>query len=190
MASAETVNLARRGQAYYDEHLRVDLQKTHLGMFASCPRCALGTRSGTWLPGWCSGAGWYVGRPSRLRVEAFVEASNDSQEIGNPDVAVTGTKRHAGNKRFARHLRKHRVELFVFLTQPGVIEATNHRAEQALWPAVVNRKVWGGNRTCRGAWMQGILNPVLHTSWQRGLHALTWLQAALCSTTPALLPSR
>jgi transposase len=38
------------------------------------------------------------------------------------------------------------MQWFWFLIDP-TIAATNHRAEQAIRPAVVNRKVWGGNRT-------------------------------------------
>jgi hypothetical protein len=35
-----------------------------------------------------------------------------------------------------------------------------HRAKQTLRPAVVNRKVWGGNRTWLGAWAQSVLTSV------------------------------
>ena len=58
-------------------------------------------------------------------------------------------KTHPPNQRLAKHLRKHRGQLFAFLRHPG-IDATNYRAEQAIRPAVVNRKVWGGNRTEAG----------------------------------------
>jgi hypothetical protein len=37
-------------------------------------------------------------------------------------------------------------EIVTFLYCPG-LEATNWRAEQAIRPMVVERKVWGGNRT-------------------------------------------
>jgi len=37
-------------------------------------------------------------------------------------------------------------------------------AEQAIRPAVVNRKVWGSSRTQRGAQAQGILMSVLRTA--------------------------
>src|SRR5256885_3964799 len=40
--------------------------------------------------------------------------------------------------------------LFLYLNCPG-LEATNWRGEQAIRPAVVARKVWGGNRTENGA---------------------------------------
>lgn len=53
------------------------------------------------------------------------------------------------NDRFARHLYNHAPSWFLFLLDPQ-IPATNHRAEQALKTPIVNRKVWGGNRTLEG----------------------------------------
>jgi len=69
-------------------------------------------------------------------------------------------KSNSCNERLAKHLWKHRDQLFTFLRHRG-IDATNYRAEQALRPAVVNRKVWGGNRTETGAAAQAILMTVL-----------------------------
>src|SRR5207253_877756 len=50
----------------------------------------------------------------------------------------------------AKHLRNHFEQWFAFVFDPR-IEPTNWKAEQAIRPAVVNRKVWGGNRTAAGA---------------------------------------
>ena len=50
-------------------------------------------------------------------------------------------------KRFAKHLANEFPAVFLFLRDPS-IDATNWRAEQAIRPAVVIRKVCGGNRTC------------------------------------------
>ena len=86
----------------------------------------------------------------------------------------------AANQRFAKHLHRNREFLFTFLTCAG-LEATNWRAEQALRPAVVNRKVWGGNRTWRGAHTQEILNSVRQTCRQQKRSWLTPLIAMLCS---------
>jgi len=58
--------------------------------------------------------------------------------------------RHHENRKLLAHLRRERGTLFTFLESPG-IPATNWRAEQAIRPAVVNRKTWGGNRTWPGA---------------------------------------
>ena len=49
------------------------------------------------------------------------------------------------------------------------VDATNWRAEHAIRPAVVNRKICGGNRTQRGAQTQQILASVVRTARQRGL---------------------
>ena len=51
---------------------------------------------------------------------------------------------------FAKHLTTEWKALFTFLCNPAV-DATNWRAEQAIRPAVVTRKVCGGNRSWRGA---------------------------------------
>ena len=58
--------------------------------------------------------------------------------------------------------------VFLFLRDPS-IDATNWRAEQAIRPAVVIRKVCGGNRTRQGADTQQVLSSVVRTARQRGL---------------------
>lgn len=71
-------------------------------------------------------------------------------------------------QRFAAHLTTEADALLTFLGHPA-LDATNWRAEHALRPAVVTRKVCGGNRTVRGAQTQQILASVLRTLDQRGL---------------------
>jgi hypothetical protein len=51
----------------------------------------------------------------------------------------------------------------------------------------VNRKVWGGNRTRRGADTQQVLMSVLRTLKLRGLDAIDWLQRKLTHQNPPLL---
>jgi transposase len=80
--------------------------------------------------------------------------------------------------RLSWHLWRHLDEWFVFLDRPWV-EATNWKAEQAIRPAVVNRKVWGGNRTEAGARAQGVLLSVLRTCWQAGRSALDFISQTL-----------
>jgi transposase len=87
------------------------------------------------------------------------------------------------NRRLAKHLLRHRMQWFWFLIDPQ-IDATNYRAEQALRPAVVNRKVWGGNRTWIGAKAQSILTSVLRTCAQKGRSALDHLVEILCLPRP------
>ena len=93
---------------------------------------------------------------------------------------VTPVKTHPPNERFCRHLLRHSDQLFTFLRSQG-IDATNHRAEQAIRPAVVNRKVWGGNRTEAGAIAQSILMTVLFTAVKNGQDALKFMSRLLRS---------
>ena len=71
-------------------------------------------------------------------------------------------------QRFANHLATEFTVLLTFLWDPAV-DATNWRAEQAIRPAVVTRKVCGGNRTRRGADTQQVLASVVRTARQRQL---------------------
>ena len=74
----------------------------------------------------------------------------------------------AAAERFAKHLANEFPAVFLFLCDPS-IDATNWRAEQAIRPAVVTRKVCGGNRTRRGADTQQVLASVVRTARQRHL---------------------
>jgi transposase len=104
------------------------------------------------------------------------------------DVA-SGRFTNDANRRMAGHILKHVCEWFWFLIDP-TIDATNWRAEQAIRPAVLIRKVWGGNRTPAGGEAQSILCSVLATLKQRGASAFNWLTRTLCSPSPiSLLPA-
>jgi transposase len=92
------------------------------------------------------------------------------------------------NRKLAAHLYAERDALFTFLTHPGT-DATNWRAEQAIRPAVVNRKVWGGNRTWRGAVTQGRMMSVLRTASQQGVDAIDFLTRLARAPTPSEVPS-
>lgn len=87
-------------------------------------------------------------------------------------------KTHRANERLAGFCYRHAEELFTFLRHEG-IDATNWRGEHALRGAVVNRKVWGGNRTWRGAQTQSVLMSVLNTLRLRGEDAVAWLHKKL-----------
>ena len=100
-------------------------------------------------------------------------------------------KTHPPNERLAAHLHRHAGQLFTFLRHKG-IDATNHRAEQAIRPAVVNRKVWGGNRTEAGAVAQSILMTVLFTAAKLkrdGLQVVSQILSSPRGQRPLLLPS-
>jgi transposase len=95
-------------------------------------------------------------------------------------------KRNAANDRLRRHLSAHLGEWFLFLFDPRV-EATSNRAERAIRPAVVNRKVWGGNRTDAGAHAQSILMSVITTCHRTTIDVLDFLSNTRRSTTPLTL---
>lgn len=85
---------------------------------------------------------------------------------------------NAANNRLAAHLYRHGEQWFLFLLDPQ-IPATNYRGEQAIRPAVVNRKVWGGNRTAAGAAAQAITMSVLQTCKQRAIDAFAYISHIL-----------
>ena len=87
---------------------------------------------------------------------------------------------HPGNRAFQKHLAGHREEILTFLYEPD-IEATNWPAEQAIRPLVVNRKVFGGNRTPAGGHAQEVLGSVFATLAQRALDTLSVVSSILCS---------
>lgn len=88
------------------------------------------------------------------------------------DRLLNGRFTNPDNERFAKHLRRYRDALFVFLDRADV-EATNHPAEQAIRFAVVNRKTCGGgNRTAKGAKAQSILMSVLQSSRRKGIRVI------------------
>lgn len=100
---------------------------------------------------------------------------------------ASGRFSDTANRRLAKHLSKHPLAWFWFLIDP-TIEATNHWAEQAMRPAVVNRKVWGGNRTWLGARAQSLLTSVIRTCEQRTLEPFNFLRSLLCQPHPQLIP--
>lgn len=104
-------------------------------------------------------------------------------------------RRVAAYRTFTKHLWNHFEQWFTFLFNP-VVEATNWLAEQAIRPAVVNRKVWGGNRTPAGAWAQGVLMSVLETVSRTTRSMVDYVSESLRAfgnrmlNRPTLLPGR
>lgn len=89
------------------------------------------------------------------------------------------------NRKLVKHLNKERSALFTFLRHPEV-EATNWWGEHAVRPAVVQRKVCGGNRTWRGAHTQEVLMSVLRTCHQQDVDFYPLLVRLLRSPTPVV----
>jgi transposase len=89
-------------------------------------------------------------------------------------------------RRFQTHLIVEYDAIFSFLFDP-TLDATNWRAEQALRPAVVTRKMCGGgNRTAHGAETQQVLASVLRTAHQRGLDTTDLFVTLLRAPTPTV----
>jgi len=86
---------------------------------------------------------------------------------------------HPGNRTFQKHLAGHSDQILTFLYEPD-IEATNWPAEQAVRPLVVNRKVFGGNRTPAGGHAQEVLGSVFATLAKRALDSLSFLSRVIC----------
>jgi transposase len=91
------------------------------------------------------------------------------------------------NLRFLKHLTREQPHLFTFLHDLDV-EATNWWSEQAIRPAVVTRKVCGGNRTWLGALTQEVLASVHATSRKHGLSPLDVFADIYSSPAPVVVP--
>lgn len=100
--------------------------------------------------------------------------------------------RHPALVRLAKHLETEMTALFTFLVVPNT-DATTWRAEQAIRPAVILRKVCGGNRTATGAQTHEVLASVLQTTHQRGLDPhpilIDLLHTPSARPSPALVPA-
>ena len=104
-----------------------------------------------------------------------IEASID-RLLDDPDL-------HDESIRFALHLLTNRDALFLFLDRPD-LEATNHLAEKAIRPAVINRKTSGGNRTFNGAHAQAVIMSILRTAKLRSISAINVLADMLRAPQP------
>ena len=75
---------------------------------------------------------------------------------------------NANAARLVKRLLKFNLELFLFLYHPEM-EATNNRAERALRPLVIGRKVFGGSRSLRGARTLSVISTLVRTCDLRNL---------------------
>jgi len=140
---------------------------------------------------------WARGTPRQVRdllIEALEARRLDAWsraaavlDIGERlDLVFEDAQPHDANRRLVKHLAHERGALFAFLTVDGV-DATNFRAEQAVRPAVVNRKVWGGNRSDRGAETQSRVMTFLRTAHQQGADAIALLVSLARAPTPGVV---
>lgn len=124
---------------------------------------------------------WLRALKDVLKRAIRVRDQRDSAEIG-PDALIEAIDqverefdhllkhcpRHTSCRRLRGHLQRERGAMFTFLHRDAV-PASNFLAEQAIRPAVVNRKMSGGNNTETGARTQEVLMTVLHTGRKRRL---------------------
>ncbi len=114
------------------------------------------------------------------------EAAGQAERLGAAvDRLIGGQTTYAPNRRLLAHLGRERGALFTFLATPGV-QATNWRAEQAIRPAVVCRKQWGGNATWDGAATWQVLASVLATAAQQQRDPVALLVGLLRAPGPVV----
>jgi transposase len=89
------------------------------------------------------------------------------------------------NDTFARHLRNHGPEWFLFLLEPGQ-PATNYLAELALRLPISNRKIFGGNRTDAGCQAQVIICSTIQTCRQQKRSAFAFIRDAVCGLAQSI----
>jgi transposase len=82
-------------------------------------------------------------------------------------------------RRLAKRLWQHGENLFTFLLYPGVVTPDNNRAERAIRPAVVLRKISGGSRTANGANASADLLSLSQTCRLNGISFAPFLLKAL-----------
>jgi transposase len=82
-------------------------------------------------------------------------------------------------RRLAKRLWQHGENLFTFLLHPGIVTPDNNRAERAIRPAVVLRKISGGSRTANGANASADLLSLSQTCRLNGISFVPFLLKAL-----------
>ena len=93
---------------------------------------------------------------------------------------------------FPRKVKALLAEALAARDERGAGRLSPRRAEHALRPAVVNRKVWGGNRTWAGARAQAVLMSVLQTAKLHGTGSMDFLSRLLRAPAghePLLIPA-
>jgi transposase len=102
------------------------------------------------------------------------------QVRGELGQVLGGRIEEPANLRFANHLRTHEHELLTYLEVPGM-PATTALVEQEVRPAVVVRKISGGNRQLHGAHVHEVLRTIGRTAERNGKRLIDVLPALLCT---------
>ena len=128
-------------------------------------------------------AAYRVGPPSQEDLQDLYAAYEEYVQRLR-DLTVR-PRRGEGNRTFAKHLHHYAHAWFTFLLQPE-LPATNHQAEQALRTPIVNRKVFGGNRTEAGCQAQVIPCSAIQTCKQQKRSAFAFLRDAVCGVVHSI----
>ena len=115
-----------------------------------------------------------VGQASRSELEAAHE-----EHVERLLRLTSRLRADERNNVLARHLAQYGPGWFQFLLEPDV-PATNFPAEQALRTPIVNRKVFGGNRTPAGCRAQERISSAIQTCRQQKRSAFAFLREAIC----------
>jgi transposase len=177
--------LVRDGWAVYRRYHRATHQTCTAHLLRRCEEMI------TDLPDWARG--------TPRQVKDILLTALDGRDLPVPKrraVAVDLAERidlladqahpHEANRRLIKHLATETDALFSFLYDTD-IDATNWRGEQAIRPAVVNRKVWGGNRTWTGAASQGRIMSAIRTATQQHINPIGFLVRLARAPNPATI---
>lgn len=91
-----------------------------------------------------------------------------------------GSSTDADVERLKNRMSRFRDEMITFLVEPGV-EPDNNRAERAIRPGVVARKISGGSRSVKGAEAHAILMSIIQTCRQQGTSIMEFGMSLLAS---------
>lgn len=97
-----------------------------------------------------------------------------------------GPRANEANDIFASHLHRYSNTWFTFLLDPDRIPATNWPAEQALRTPIVNRKVFGGNRTDSGCDAQEIHSSTIQTCKQQKRSPVAYIRDIVCGVAQSI----
>ena len=121
-----------------------------------------------------------VGQPSADELAAAYEEYGDRLRR-----LTVGPRANETNDIFAAHLHNYSHAWFAFLLQPE-LPATNYQAELALRTPIVNRKVFGGNRTDAGCEAQVITSSTIQTCHQQKRSPLAFLRDTVCGLAQSI----
>ena len=180
--------LVRDGWAPYRRYQAATHQSCIAHLLRRCHHLA------TDLPAWARHTPRQVSEILHTALDAREADETERADIATDlaeriDLLAEQAHPHDECRRLVKHLTVEADALFSFLTHPNQPDATNWRAEQGIRPAVVNRKVWGGNRTWQGAATQGRIMSVLRTASQQGINAIDYLTALARAPTPDAIPT-